>query len=109
MERKEFANKVYEIVRNIPRGNVATYGLIAFLCGYPKRSRMVGQALHHVPDFLNIPCHRVVNAQGRLAPGWPEQKQRLANEGVCFKENGCVELKRYLWDVNSGRISRERG
>lgn len=93
---------------DIPWGNVATYGLIAFLCGYPRRSRMVGQALHHAPDFLNIPCHRVVNSQGRLAPGWTEQKQLLANEGIRFKENGCVDLKKYLWDVNSGSLSRVR-
>jgi len=101
LDRREFSNKVYEIVSDIPRGNVATYGMIAFLCGYPRRSRMVGQALHHAPDFLNIPCHRVVTSQGRLAPGWTEQKKLLANEGILFKENGCVNLKKYLWDVNS--------
>ena len=104
MNKREFANKVYEIVRDIPRGYVATYGMIAFLCGYPRRSRMVGQALHHAPDFLNIPCHRVVNFQGRLAPGWTEQKQLLAHEGIRFKENGCVDLKQHLWDLNSGTV-----
>ena len=67
---------------------------------------MVGQALHHASDLFNIPCHRVVNFQGRLAPGWTEQKQLLTNEGIRFKENGCVDLKKYLWDVSSGSISR---
>ncbi|WP_407314100.1 MGMT family protein [Desulfosporosinus sp. SB140] len=98
MNKKEFANKVYDIVKDIPLGKVATYGLIAFISGYPQCSRMVGQALHHAPDVLNIPCHRVVNYHGRLAPGWTDQKRLLANEGVCLKENGCVDLKKYLWD-----------
>jgi len=99
MDRKEFSNKVYEIVKNIPFGKVATYGMIAMLSGYPRRSRMVGQALHHSPDSLNIPCHRVVNHQGRLTPGWTDQKQLLSNEGIHLKENECVDLKKYLWDV----------
>lgn len=89
---------MYEIVKDIPPGNVATYGMIAFLLGYPQRSRMVGQALHHAPDFQNIPCHRVVNYQGRLTPGWTDQKRLLSDEGVHLKENGCVDLKKSLWD-----------
>ncbi|WP_088228329.1 methylated-DNA--[protein]-cysteine S-methyltransferase [Desulfosporosinus sp. FKB] len=101
MNRKEFSNKVYDIVRDIPPGNVATYGMIAVLSGYPQCSRMVGQALHHAPDSHDIPCHRVVNHQGRLVPGWTDQKRLLANEGVHFKENGCVNLKKYLWDFVS--------
>lgn len=99
MNRKEFSDKVYEIVKDIPSGQVATYGMIALLSGYPLRSRLVGQALHHVPDFLSIPCHRVVNHQGRLAPGWSDQQQLLSNEGIHLKENGCVDLKKYLWDI----------
>lgn len=98
LNKKEFANKVYAIVNEIPRGKVATYGMIALLTGYPQCSRMVGQALHHAPDFPAIPCHRVVNHQGRLVPGWTEQKQLLAGEGIPLKENGCVDLKKYLWD-----------
>lgn len=99
MKRQEFFNKVYQIVMDIPPGSVATYGMIAFLSGKPQRSRMVGQALHYAPDAHNIPCHRVVNCQGRLTPGWAEQKQLLLNEGVQLKENGCVDLKSYLWKV----------
>ena len=98
MNKKEFSGKVYEIVNDIPPGNVSTYGTIALLAGYPQCSRMVGQALHHAPDFFNIPCHRVVNHQGRLAPGWADQKHLLTKEGVHLKENGCVDLKKYLWN-----------
>lgn len=101
MNNKEYANRVYEIVLDIPSGSVATYGMIAFLSGHPRRSRMVGRALHHAPDFLNIPCHRVVNCQGRCAPGWVDQKRLLANEGIRFKENGCVDLKKHLWNFAS--------
>lgn len=99
MKQKEFLDKVYQIVLDIPPGSVATYGMIAFLSGNPQRSRMVGQALHHAPDFLNLPCHRVVNCQGRLAPGWADQKQLLTNEGIQFKGNGYVDLKIYLWKL----------
>jgi len=98
LNKKEFSNIVYEIVMDIPFGSVATYGMIAFLSGHPQRSRMVGQALHHAPDSLNIPSHRVVNCLGRLTPGWTEQKQLLANEGIQLKESGCVDLKKHLWN-----------
>jgi len=97
LKRKEFFDKVYQIVMDIPPGKVATYGMIALLSGEPQRSRMVGQALHHAPDSLYIPCHRVVNCQGRLTPGWAEQKQLLLNEGIILKDNGCVDLKKFLW------------
>jgi len=99
VKREEFFDKVYQIVMDIPPGSVATYGMIAFLSGKPQRSRMVGQALHHAPAALNLPCHRVVNCQGRLTPGWLEQKQLLLNEGIKLKENGCVDLKKYLWKL----------
>jgi len=104
LNRKEFSNKVYDIVGDIPFGKVATYGIIALLSGYPGRSRMVGQALHHASDFRNIPCHRVVNHRGRLAPGWADQKQLLSKEGVHFKENGCVNLNEHLWDFACGAV-----
>ena len=50
-----------------------------------------------VPSELNLPCHRVVNAQGRLAPGWEEQRLLLQEEGVCFRKNGNVDMTRCLW------------
>ena len=57
---------------------------------------MVGRALKQVPDNVSTPCHRVVNASGRLVPGWEEQKQILLEEGVSFKQNGCVDLKKFV-------------
>ena len=96
----EFRQKVFTIVRRIPPGSVATYGQVAFLVGSPQCTRMVGQALHHAPDQPDLPCHRVVNAAGRLVPGWTGQRALLEQEGIHFKDNGCVDLKRCLWQMD---------
>ncbi len=83
----EFERAVYDAVKKIPEGKVATYGQIASLAGYPGAARAVGNALHRNPDETNVPCHRVVNASGGLAKsfgfGGPlEQRRRLMAEGV---------------------------
>lgn len=91
-----FCEEVYQIVQAIPIGKVSTYGEIAALLGMPQCSRMVGRVLKQVPEDLSIPCHRVVNAAGRLVPGWEEQRSLLQEEGVAFKQNGCVDLKKHL-------------
>ena len=98
MKKEEFYHRVYEIVNQIPIGKVTTYGAIARIMGQPQCSRMVGQAMHYASFFAEAPCHRVVNSQGRLAPHWNEQRTLLNQEGVSFKENGCVDLKVHLWD-----------
>lgn len=98
MERASFDKTVYEIVRAIPPGRVLTYGQIARLAGRPQCSRMVGQALHRVPENENIPCHRVVNSNGRTAPGWPDQPRLLESEGITLKKNGSVDLCIYHWE-----------
>ena len=97
-----FCDKVYAIVRRIPQGKVMTYGQIAVLCGSPRASRMVGGALHRNPDPQRIPCHRVVNRFGGLAPGYvfggpAVQRELLEEEGVTVREDGTVDLSRYLW------------
>ena len=104
----KFAEKAHQIVKRIPLGKVATYGQVAVLAGSPLAPRAVGNALHKNPDPQNIPCHRVVNAKGRLAPNYgfgksDEQKRRLLAEKVRFKDQKHVDLKRCLWksqDVN---------
>lgn len=96
-DRKAFYKEVYEVVAEIPPGNVISYGEIALLIGKPQYSRMVGNALKNVPSGLCLPCHRVVNSQGRIAPHWPEQKSLLMEEGVEFKQNGEVDMKKYRW------------
>lgn len=97
--RKDFYNEVYHIVKEIPAGRVVTYGQIARLAGFPQYSRLVGQALAQSSLFSNLPCHRVVNSQGRTVPHWPEQRFLLEQEGVHFKPNGCADLKKHLWEI----------
>ena len=95
-------NLIYEIlsvVEEIPAGCVATYGQIAALVGREKNARLVGKVMSMADYYGRYPCHRVVNAQGRLVPGWADQRRLLEKEGVGFRENGCVDLKKHLWDV----------
>lgn len=97
-----FYDKVYEQVLKIPFGSVATYGQIAVLCNSPRASRAVGFALHANPMPGVIPCHRVVNRFGGLAPafafGGPEaQKALLEAEGVEVSEDFFVDLEKYRW------------
>lgn len=97
-----FYNQVWDMVKKIPRGKVATYGQIAVLCGSPRASRAVGYALHANPDNSVIPCHRVVNRFGRLAEayvfgGKEIQKQLLESEGVKVNDDFTVDLEKYIW------------
>ena len=92
---------VYEIlsaVEEIPEGRVASYGQIARLIGREKNSRLVGKVVSRAELYGDYPCHRVVNHAGRLAPHFPEQRERLEREGVAFRSNGCVDMKKYRWD-----------
>lgn len=94
-------NLIYEIlsvVSEIPYGKVATYGQIARLIGRDNNSRLVGKVLSMAEFYGDYPCHRVVNHQGRLTPGWAEQKELLSAEGITFKDNGLIDLKLYQWD-----------
>lgn len=94
-------DKVYEVVANIPRGKVATYGQIARVAGI-KSPRVVGNFLHQNPDPMKVPCHRIVNNKGMLAPkyvfgGIAAQKRNLIKEGIKVSENNQVDLSTYLW------------
>lgn len=93
---EELRNTVYEIISQIPRGKVLTYGAIALLAGYPDHSRLVGRIMRNAPDG-QLPCHRVVSASGRLAPHYPSQAELLAAEGVKLSPSGNVSLRTYLW------------
>jgi methylated-DNA-protein-cysteine methyltransferase-like protein len=96
---EELRKTVYEIVSQIPRGKVLTYGAIALLAGYPDHSRLVGRIMRDAPDG-QLPCHRVVSASGRLAPHYPAQAELLAAEGVKLSPSGKVPLKTYLWQID---------
>ena len=96
----EIIKLVLALIDEIPAGRVATYGQIARLIGRPKNARLVGKILSQSELYGGKhPCHRVVNAAGRLTPGWEEQAHLLWAEGVDLKANGCVDLKRYQWEA----------
>lgn len=99
MKAKTLYEKIYDAVMLIPKGQVATYGQIAVIAGNRGYARIVGNALHKNPAPGIIPCHRVVNAKGRLAPnfafgGAGEQQRLLEAEGVEVLD-GFVDLKKY--------------
>lgn len=97
VSKTDFYNEIYNIVREIPEGCVVTYGQLAKLARRPQCSRMAGQAMFNAPQEYGLPCHRVVNSQGRLAPNWPGQRELLEKEGVTFRKNGCVNLSQHIW------------
>ena len=93
------SKRIYEAVKRIPKGKVASYSQVAAMAGNPRMCRAVGNALHHNPDPENIPFYRVVNAKGELSGafafgGADEQERRLAADGIPVI-NGKVDLEKY--------------
>lgn len=102
MKAKTDEALIYEIlsvVEEIPAGRVATYGQIARLIGREKNARLVGRVLRFSAQYGAYPCYRVVNHAGRTAPNWLEQRALLEAEGVRFRENGCVDMARFQWEI----------
>jgi methylated-DNA-protein-cysteine methyltransferase-like protein len=100
--------RIYHVVRQIPRGCVATYGQIAYLVGPPCDARRVGWALAALRDRAvdpPVPWQRVVNAKGRSSLG-PGQLERLKEEGVPVDSLGKIDLERFGWD---GLMAEEPG
>jgi methylated-DNA-protein-cysteine methyltransferase-like protein len=100
-QNTDFYNRVYDIVRSIPRGKVTTYGIIADFLGAKSSSRLVGWALNAVMDRVDIPCHRVVNRLGELSGKMhfdhpTQMKDRLLAEEVTFIGE-AVDLSKHLW------------
>ena len=97
----EFGKKVYNLTRSIPKGKVATYGMLAKLAGKPKAARAVGLYMRLNPDAPATPCHRVVARDGSLtgysaSGGLSRKKEMLLKEGVSFT-GGRVDLTKSLW------------
>ena len=93
--------RIYAVVRRIPRGRVASYGQVARLAGLPRHARLVGYALHNLPAETRLPWHRVVAADGRIAKrAFPEdgrwQRELLEKEGVVLV-GGSVDLDQFGW------------
>ncbi len=107
MRRESRWERVYAVVRRIPRGRVATYGDVAALAGLPGRAREVGWALHALDDESRVPWQRVVNARGEVsARGEPAaarvQRALLEREGVRFGANGRIDLAKRRWSPRAG-------
>ena len=101
----QFTLDVIKIIHHIPVGKVLTYGKIAKLAGNPRAARQVSWLLHSSTKKYNLPWHRVINSQGKIAlksqDGKDYQKKLLEKEGVEFVGADKVDLKKYLWELAS--------
>ncbi|MCD8098392.1 MAG: MGMT family protein [Lachnospiraceae bacterium] len=96
-------DRIYEVVKQIPRGCVASYGQVAALAGNRRWARVVGYALHANPDSDRIPCYRVVTKEGRVSKafvfgGVNEQIRLLEADGIEL-EDGVVDMEKYQWET----------
>jgi len=106
--KKDFFDKVYKVVEQIPYGKVTTYGAIAEVCGIKSAARTVGWALNGA-SASGLPCHRVVNRFGALTGkvhfGDPNlMEELLRSEGIEFLEDGCVDMLKYFWKPGSKNL-----
>jgi methylated-DNA-protein-cysteine methyltransferase-like protein len=105
--------RIHAVVRQIPRGRVATYGQVAELAGLPGAARLVGYALAALGPGSVVPWQRVVNARGMVSPRsepWAEleQRRRLTREGVRFGRDGRIDLERHGWQAGARRAQTRR-
>lgn len=101
--------RIYAVIRRIPRGRVATYGQVARLVGLVNGARQVGYAMAALPDHTVVPWHRVLNAHGASSlrgGGEVTQRLRLEHEGVRFGAAGCIDLAAYAWRPRRGVPAR---
>lgn len=94
--------RIYDVVKRIPKGKVASYGTVAAMAGNPRWARVVGYALHSNPEPITIPCHRVVTKDGRVSVAFVfggENMQRLllSEEGIEFLDDGKIDMIKYEW------------
>lgn len=105
---KSSYERIYEVVRQVPAGRVATYGQIAVLAGLGGHARLVGYALSALHDDESVPWHRVINARGEVSERSDRyfesvQRELLESEGVVAEDDGRVALSRYRWSPSSLR------
>ena len=98
---KSVYQEIYDTIKLIPHGKIATYGQIAGIVGNCS-ARMVGYALAATPNNVEIPWHRVINSQGKISVIAFEDLQRklLESEGIIFDKSGRVNLRKYRWDFD---------
>lgn len=101
MDRIARMHRIWDTIRDIPQGSVASYGQVAEVAGNPRGARQVGHALRHLPDNHDVPWHRVLQASGRIAfdkdtPAFVEQSKRLMMDDVAVIA-GRVDMQKYRW------------
>ena len=101
LDRIARMHRIWDTIRDIPKGCVASYGQIAEVAGIPRGARQVGFALRHLPDNQDVPWHRVIQASGKIAfdndsPQFEEQKKRLAMDDVAVMA-GRIDMQKYRW------------
>ncbi|MFC2136185.1 MGMT family protein [Bacteroidota bacterium] len=106
--KKDFFDKVYEVVAQIPYGKVTTYGAIAEVCGVKSAARTVGWAMNGAKDS-NLPCHRVVNRNGALTGKFhfgseSLMQELLMSEGIEFDDDDCVKMEKYMWKPGKEKL-----
>ncbi len=101
----DFTQKIINIIKKIPEGKVLTYGFIAKLAGNPRAARQVSWILHSSSKKYNLPWHRVISSMGKISLKSIEdceyQKNLLEQEGIKFIDGFNLDLKEYLWKINS--------
>lgn len=101
----DFTQDVIKIIKNIPSGKVLTYGRIAKLAGNPQAARQVSWLLHSSTKKYSLPWHRVINSLGKISmksfDDREYQKLLLEKEGVVFRDDYKIDLKEYLWEIES--------
>ncbi len=99
--KDKLSTRIIDIIKNIPKGKIMTYGQIAKLAGNPRAARAVSWVLHSSSKKYNLPWHRVINSKGKISIkskyGYERQKQLLKKEGVEFDENEKVDLEKYQY------------
>lgn len=101
MDRIARMHRIWDTIRDVPRGSVASYGQIAEVAGIPRGARQVGYALRHLPDEHDVPWHRIIQASGKIAfdkdtPQFEEQTKRLAMDDVAVI-GGRIDMQKYRW------------
>lgn len=97
----DFAHQVYAIIASIPEGKVTTYGAVARLAGMPTYVRQVCAVLRNIPLDSTLPCHRIINGQGKISvsgESYERHKSALLKEGIIFNANDKIDLKRFGWN-----------
>jgi methylated-DNA-protein-cysteine methyltransferase-like protein len=104
--------RIYEVVRQVPRGRVASYGQIAEIVGAGSDARMVGYAMHATPEGSDVPWQRIVNREGKISipgQGGAIQRMRLEAEGIAFDARGRIDMKRFGWEGPDPAWAAEHG